>query len=118
MIVSDSRRLPSTIHTGNWDSLNQGILDFLSIQYIAEKQLSEDQALGFTGIYKDSHNGKDFSVRYQNHALVANIFLEDWTRLIPQYDETYLLPKAGISLFTLITMPPERLDLYELKARM
>ncbi len=75
---------------GNWDSLKQGTAEFLSIPYITENQLSEDEAVGFTGVYKDVHNDKVFIVRYQNHALVANIFLEDWTRLIPQSEYLFI----------------------------
>ena len=76
--------------TGNWEILNQQVLDFLSIEYVVEKQLSDDQAAGFTGTYKDQPSGREFSVRYRNHDLVANLFLEGWTRLIPSTDGTFI----------------------------
>jgi hypothetical protein len=74
---------------GNWDSLKKRTSEFLSIPNIAEEQLSEDQAEDFTGAYKDVQDGKVFVVRYQHHALVANIFLDDWTRLIPQSKNSF-----------------------------
>ena len=74
----------------NWDILKQQVLDFLSIPYVVEKQLTEDIAAGFTGTYKDVQSGKEFIVQYQNQSLSANIFLDDWTRLIPKTDCSFI----------------------------
>ena len=80
------------LHTSasNRDSLNQQVLDLLSIPYIVEKQLPEDVAARFTGTYKDIESGKEFIVQYQNQTLSANIFLDDWTRLIPQSENSFI----------------------------
>jgi hypothetical protein len=75
---------------GNWESLNQQVLDFLSIPYIVEKQLSEDAAADLTGTYKDQRNGREFDIRYRNHNLFANLFLDGWTRLIPETDGSFI----------------------------
>lgn len=75
---------------GNWESLNQLVLDFLSIPFVPEMQLSDDEVVSFTGAYKDQRSGREFTVRYQNHYLVANIFLDSWTRLIPKTIGTFI----------------------------
>lgn len=74
----------------NWESLKQQVLDFLSIKYIVEKQLSEDKVADFTGTYKDWRNGREFTIRYQNHDLIANLFLDDWTHLIPETGSSFI----------------------------
>ena len=73
-----------------WETLEQQILDFLSIEYVAEQQLPEDIAADFTGTYIDQRNDRAFTVRYQNHDLVANLFLDDWIRLIPTTNSSFL----------------------------
>lgn len=75
---------------GNWEYLKHQVMDFLSIPFVVEKQLTEDRAAGFTGTYKDQRSGREFAVRYQNHKLVANIFLDDWTRLIPKTSSSFI----------------------------
>lgn len=74
----------------NWDSQKQQVVEFLSIPYIAEKQLSEDEAVDITGTYKDVQSDKEFIVQYHNQTLSANIFLDDWTRLIPQSENSFI----------------------------
>ena len=76
--------------SGDWVTQSQQVLDFLSIPYIVEQLLSADRAADFTGAYKDQRTGKKFSVRYQNCHLVANLFLDDWTRLIPNTDSSFI----------------------------
>jgi hypothetical protein len=84
------RKIAPLNATGEWETLERRVLDFLSLEYVIEQQLPEDIAAAFTGTYFDQREDRTFTVRYRNHDLVANLFLDDWTRLIPKADSSFL----------------------------
>lgn len=76
--------------SGNRETLNQQVLDFLAIPFVIERQVTEAVAEEYVGTYKDQTNERRFDVRYRNHKLVANLFLDDWTCLIPKTEGIFI----------------------------
>ena len=76
--------------SGNRETLNQQVLDFLAIPFVIEKQVTEAVVKEYVGTYKDQTNERRFDVRYRNHKLIANLFLDDWTCLIPKTEDKFI----------------------------
>lgn len=76
--------------TGDWVRLKSRVTEFLSIPYIVERQVSDEEAARHIGTYTEEASGKEYVVQYRDHELTINIFLEDWTRLIPITDCSFI----------------------------
>lgn len=76
------RKLKIDNSAGNWDDYNRQALECLSIPLIPEQGVSQSEAMGLIGVYKDRENDKEFTVDYEDGDLTINLFLNVKTRLV------------------------------------
>jgi len=84
------RKLKIDNTSGDWETYNQQVLDYLSIPRIPEQNISQTEALSLIGVYKARQSGRDFAVRFEAGELSINLFLNVRTRLVRRAANTFL----------------------------
>ncbi len=75
---------------GNWDDCNRQVLECLSIPLIPGQRVSQSEAMGLIGVYKDRKSDREFTVHYEDGELTINIFLNVRTRLVRRAEKVFL----------------------------
>jgi thymidylate kinase len=83
------RKLKIDNSAGHWDDYNRQVLECLSLPLIPE-QVSQSEALGLVGVYRDRKNGREFTVRYEEGKLTINLFLSVRTPLVRRAEKAFL----------------------------
>jgi len=84
------RKLKIDNSAGNWDDCNRQVLECLSIPLIPEPGVSQSEAMGLIGVYKDRKSDKEFTVHYEDGELTINIFLNVRTRLVRRAEKVFV----------------------------
>jgi thymidylate kinase len=75
---------------GDWDDCNRQVMACLSMPLVAEEIVSQSEAMGLVGVYRDRRSGKEFTVHYEDGQLTIQLFLDVKTRLVRAADRGFL----------------------------
>jgi len=81
------------VSSGNWQENNRRVVEFLSLQWLPDLQISKEEADKFIGTYRIQEAESEYTIEYRGGYLETDLFMNEITKLIPERQLVFIVEK-------------------------
>ena len=91
-------KLAVDVSKGDWEKVHQQVTAFLTLNLVDDPKISFEAAQKYLGCYQFNSGGKCYTIRYEAGYLLTDIFMNVYTKLIPENEGVFLAEKWHFTL--------------------